>query len=139
MDWSIMTSFQLYITVQHENAPRAGADSWILSRSVLERGVNKFCADQVPGGHRGCSPSGVRSLTVALGSLQNRTGLEGGDFGSILQKDSRGGPGFSVTQCVPVWKVYVGVLCVPRTAYLYGLGGRRKKANCIGTEDVLPT
>lgn len=95
-----MTSYQLYITVQHENAPRAGAGSWILSRSVLERGVNKFCADQVPGGHRGCSPSGVRSLTVALGSLQNRTGLGGGDFGSILQKDSCRGPGCSVTVCV---------------------------------------
>lgn len=81
-------------------SPQRRADSWILSWSVPERTVNKFCADQVPGGHRGCGPSGVRSLTVALGSPQNRTGLEGGDFGSILQKDSRRGPGFSVTVCV---------------------------------------
>lgn len=31
MDWSIMTSYKLSITVQHENTLEAGANSWIFS------------------------------------------------------------------------------------------------------------
>lgn len=128
-----MTSHQLDITVQHENAPKAGADSWMLSRSVLERGVDKFCADQVPGGHGGCSPSGVRSLTVALGSLQNRTGLDGGDFGSILQKDSHGGlgpgwgvAGFSITLCVCIRSMFASCVSPEEHIFTAWVEGERR-------------
>lgn len=64
MDWSIMTSYQLSITVQHENALRARVDSWIVSQSVLEREVIEFCADQVPVGIGAACHLGVRSLQL---------------------------------------------------------------------------
>lgn len=67
MDWSIMTSYRLYITVQHENTLGAGADSWIFSQSVLEREVIKFCADQVPVSIGAACHSGVRSLQLLWG------------------------------------------------------------------------
>lgn len=90
VDWSIMTSHQLCVIVQHENALGAGADSRMFSQSVLEREVIEFCADQVPVGRGAVCHSGVRSLQGFWGPLQNSTGLEEGDLGSMLQRgDSR--------------------------------------------------
>lgn len=69
-----MTSYQLQITVQHENARGAGADSWIPSQSALEREVIKICADQVPTGMGPACHLGVRSLNrcFEVATEQNR-------------------------------------------------------------------
>lgn len=63
---------------------------------------------------------------VALGSLQNGTGLEGGDFGSILQKDSLGGPGSSVTVCVCVRRVFASRVSLEERVFTAWVAGERR-------------
>lgn len=110
-----MTSYRLYITVQHENTLGAGADSWIFSQSVLEREVIKFCADQVPVSIGAACHSGVRSLQLLWGCCR----IEQAQRMVTLEAFCRGplpGCQTSVALCVRTHIICVCIVCVcPQT------------------------
>lgn len=110
-------------------APLGGADSGSSPSLPWKGKSSKSTLTRSRAGTGAACHLGVRGLTGALRSPQNRAGWEGGDFGNILQDTHRPGD-LRVVVCVRV--------CTCDYTRVYILCMKQVETNFVLTEKLLP-